>query len=93
MGLGVVASGTSRVTDEMFSAAARALAALVGPADLELGRVYPALSRIREVSLAIGTAVASVAWDRGLTDRPRPADIRAHVAGCMYQPVYSSYAV
>jgi malate dehydrogenase (oxaloacetate-decarboxylating)(NADP+) len=91
VGLGIMASGTVSVTDEMFSAAARALAALVGPADLELGRVYPALSRIREVSLAIGAAVATVAWDRGLTARPRPADIRAHVAGCMYQPVYPTY--
>ncbi|HUJ27205.1 MAG TPA: NAD-dependent malic enzyme [Myxococcales bacterium] len=92
VGLGVVSSGATRVTDEMFAAAARALAALVGPADLDLGRIYPALSRIREVSLAIGTAVAKVAWDRGLTKRPRPADVREHVAGCMYQPVYPDFA-
>src|SRR5262249_8973730 len=83
VGLGVVSSGAKRVTDEMFAAAARALATLVGPEDLEVGRVYPALSRIREVSLEIGSAVAGVAWDRALTDQPRPADIRAHVAGRM----------
>jgi malate dehydrogenase (oxaloacetate-decarboxylating)(NADP+) len=92
VGLGVMASGARRVTEEMFAAAARALATLVGPADLELGRIFPSLSRIREVSLEIATAVASVAWQRGLTDRPRPADIRAYLASRMYQPIYPSYA-
>ena len=92
VGLGVVASGAKRVTDDMFAAAARALAALVTPADLELGRVYPALSRIREVSLEIATAVAEVAWDKGLTDLPRPASVRAYVRSRMYQPIYPTYA-
>ena len=91
VGLGVVLSGARRVTDEMFVASARALARLVRPADLELGRVYPALTRIREVSLEIASAVASVAWDSGLTDRRRPADIRAFIASRMYQPMYPSY--
>jgi malate dehydrogenase (oxaloacetate-decarboxylating)(NADP+) len=91
VGLGILASGAQRVTDEMFAAAARALTSLVTPVDLEAGRIFPALSRIREVSLAIGAAVATVAWDRGLSKKPRPADVRAHVAGCMYQPVYPSY--
>jgi len=91
VGLGVVLSRARRVTDEMFVASARALARLVRPADLELGRVYPALTRIREVSLEIASAVASVAWDSGLTDRRRPADIRAFIASRMYQPMYPSY--
>ncbi len=92
VGLGVVASGASRVTDEMFLAAARALAAMVGPADLQVGRVYPALSRLREVSLEIATTVATVAWDRGLTQKPRPPDVRRYVAKTMYQPIYQSFA-
>jgi len=91
VGLGVVLSRARRVTDGMFVASARALARLVRPADLELGRVYPALTRIREVSLEIASAVASVAWDSGLTDRRRPADIRAFIASRMYQPMYPSY--
>ena len=45
-----------------------------------------------EVSLEIGTAVARVAWDRGLTDQPRPADLRGFVASRMYQPIYPTYA-
>lgn len=89
VGLGVVASGARRVTDEMFSAAARKLASLVTPADLELGRIFPALSRIREVSLEIAEAVAGIAFGSGLTDRPRPADLRSFIAEQMYHPVYA----
>jgi malate dehydrogenase (oxaloacetate-decarboxylating)(NADP+) len=47
VGLGVVASRARRVTDEMFLAAARSLADQVTDKDLELGRIYPSLSRIR----------------------------------------------
>ena len=92
VGLGVVAAEATRVTDEMFSAAARTLAALVGPADLEVGRIYPALSRLREVSLEIATTVATVAWSRGLTRKPRPPNVREEVAAAMYQPAYLTYA-
>jgi len=92
VGLGVMVSGARRVTDEMFAAAARALAGLVGPADLEVGRVYPALSRIREVSREIAAVVAEVAWRRGLAARARPADVRALIEAEMFQPVYPEYA-
>jgi malate dehydrogenase (oxaloacetate-decarboxylating)(NADP+) len=92
VGLGAIASGARRVTDEMFLAAARALARQVGDADLALGRVYPALARIREVSAAIAAAVADVAFARGLAGVPRPADGEALVRAEMYDPVYERYA-
>ena len=92
VGLGVLGSGARRVTDEMFAAAAQALAELVTPNDLELGRIYPALSRIREVSLHIAVAVAEVAWRQRLTSQPRPADLRAHLAAQMYQPIYADFS-
>ena len=91
VGLGVLGSGARRVTDEMFAAAAQALAELVTPNDLELGRIYPALSRIREVSLHIAVAVAEVAWRQRLTSQSRPADLRAHLAAQMYQPIYADF--
>ena len=56
-GLGVVATRANRVTNEMFLAAARSLAALVTPDDLAIGRVYPALTRIREVSASYGLKI------------------------------------
>ena len=88
VGLGVVGAEVTEVTDAMFLAAAHALANLVRPEDLANGAVYPPLSSIREVSLAIGTAVAEVAYEAGLARAPRPASIRDHLAGLMYDPRY-----
>jgi malate dehydrogenase (oxaloacetate-decarboxylating)(NADP+) len=92
VGLGVVVSESSRVTDEMFAAAARTLAAMVTEEDLEMGRIYPSLSLIRDVSRAIGTEVARIAFARGLARREQPADIAEAVSAAMYEPVYPSFA-
>lgn len=92
IGLGVLASRARHVTDAMFMAAARVLADQVDEQDLALGRVFPPLTDIRSVSLAIATAVAEVAWAGGLADAPRPDDLRGAIEKGMYQPVYRSYA-
>ncbi len=92
VGLGVVACGLTRVTDEMFAAAAVALAALVTPSDLEQGSLYPPLAAIRDVSAHIATAVATVAYRRGLASVPAPADLHAFVRSKMYEPCYVDYA-
>ncbi len=91
VGLGVIASEARRVTDEMFYVAARKLADLVTEDDLKLGRVYPDLKRIREVSAQIATAVAEVAFQRHLTNMLRPADLAAHVREAMFDPHYPGY--
>jgi malate dehydrogenase (oxaloacetate-decarboxylating)(NADP+) len=75
----------------MFAAAARTLASLVLPSDLELGRIYPSLTRIREVSAHIGAAVAEVAFQDGLAGVARPADVLGMVKAAMWQPVYREY--
>jgi malate dehydrogenase (oxaloacetate-decarboxylating)(NADP+) len=92
VGLGVLASRARLVVDEMFFVAARTLAHLVTEADLEQGSIFPPLHRIQEVSAAIGTAVAEVAFARRLAAQPPPADLRAHVESLMYRPEYPSYA-
>ena len=88
VGLGLMVSGATRVTDAMFFAAANTLAGMVTEADLRLGRVFPPQTRMREVAVAVATAVAGVAWDAGLTKKPRSADLRAAIASAMYQPAY-----
>ena len=92
VGLGILVSQSRIVTDEMFLAAAHCLANQVSAADLERGRIYPSLSRIREVSALIAHDVAKMAYDNGLTDKPEPADILADIHAHMYQPVYPHYA-
>ena len=92
VGLGAIVSGARTITDEMFLAAAHSLANQVTDADLERGRLYPALSRIRKVSALIAYDVAKIAYDKGLTDKEEPEDIMADIHAYMYQPVYPHYA-
>ena len=92
VGLGAIASGARRITDEMFMRAALALAELVTPADLSQGSLYPELPRIREVSAHIAAAVAKVAYARGLASGDPPQDVLGHVKSQMFEPRYGSYA-
>ncbi len=91
VGLGAIACGAKLVTNEMFFAAARALALQVSESDLERGLIYPPLTAIREVSAAIAVAVAEVAYQQGLATQPKPADMLAHIEAQMYVPRYRSY--
>jgi len=92
VGLGVIASRARTITDEMFLAAAHSLADQVTDSDLERGRVYPSLSRIRQVSALIARDVAKIAYDKNYTDKEEPEDILADIHQHMYQPVYPHYA-
>jgi malate dehydrogenase (oxaloacetate-decarboxylating)(NADP+) len=92
IGLGAIVSQARTITDEMFLAAAHSLANQVSDADLERGRIYPQLSRIRKVSALIAYDVAKLAFEKGLTDREEPEDLAAEIHDYMYQPVYPHYA-
>jgi malate dehydrogenase (oxaloacetate-decarboxylating)(NADP+) len=91
VGLGVIMSGASRVTDEMFMAAAHTLAEQVGEDDLQQGSLYPPLKNIRDVSAHIAAAVAAVAYRRELARNPKPADLLAFAKSQMYEPRYAAY--
>jgi malate dehydrogenase (oxaloacetate-decarboxylating)(NADP+) len=92
IGLGVVCTGARRVTDVMFIKAARTLASLVREDELAQGRVYPALTRIHEVSQAIAVAVAEEVYAAKLTNQPRPTDLAGHIRSQMFRPEYPDYA-
>ncbi|MBN2564206.1 MAG: NAD-dependent malic enzyme [Candidatus Eisenbacteria bacterium] len=91
IGLGVVAVEATRVTDEMFYASAKALADMVSDKDLAMGRVFPGLAQIREISLNIAVAVAEVAYEQGLARIDRPADLKGYIRSQMFEPVYDTY--
>ncbi len=88
LGLGVLLSGASRITDAMFHAAAATLASTVPEAALAQGLLYPPLRDIRRVSAIIARAVAEVAWANGLATAPRPPDLAAAVRDLMWDPQY-----
>ena len=89
--LGVIVSGARLVTDEMFHAAATALAHEVSEADLKQGLVYPPVEKVRDVSAIIATAVGRIAYESGLATVPAPEDLVAAVRSAMYDPVYENY--
>ncbi|HEU65663.1 MAG TPA: oxaloacetate-decarboxylating malate dehydrogenase, partial [Chloroflexi bacterium] len=91
IGLGIIACEARFVTDEMFSVAAKALANAVSEAELAQGRMYPALTKIREVSAAIATAVAEVACNQGIARKPKPDDLSTFIKAQMYEPKYRRY--
>ena len=92
LGLGILASGATRVSDAMLLVAAHTLAQQVTQQELNYGRIYPELGRIRQVSLLIACEVAAVAYRDGLTRRSPPQDLRADIEAQMFQPHYPHYA-
>ena len=44
------------------------------------------------LTLVTLVAVAGVAWQSGLTMKPKPEDVTAYVRSFIYEPDYSSYA-
>jgi malate dehydrogenase (oxaloacetate-decarboxylating)(NADP+) len=91
VGLGIAATEATRVTDRMFSESARALANCVLDSDLEMGRIYPALTRIREVSAILAAAVAEVVFKDGFARVPRPANMLEFVKSRMWDARYESF--
>lgn len=93
IGLGCVVAGATRIRDEMFLAAAEALASQVTESDRELGLVYPPLQRIRETSAHVAKAVASMAYKLGLaTNLPKPHDLLEVAKRLMWRPQYRTYS-
>jgi malate dehydrogenase (oxaloacetate-decarboxylating)(NADP+) len=91
LGLGILASGAKRVTNGMLLAAAGTLANELSEADVNEGRIYPPLTRIRDVSAKIAMAVATVAYNHSLATIPKPADLESHISEQVFEPNYREY--
>ena len=86
IGLGAVTSRARTIPDDLFLVAARTLAKMVRPTDLAQSCLYPPLTSIRRISLAIATAVATKAYASGLARRRKPKNVRKDIAAFMYEP-------
>lgn len=85
LGLGVIASGASRVTDHMLLASSEAVASAAH--SLKRGdSLLPPVHRLREVSVAIAAAVIQAAVDDGVSSF-RGDPVKA-VKKIMWEPVY-----
>jgi malate dehydrogenase (oxaloacetate-decarboxylating)(NADP+) len=89
MGMAVYATETTRVTEEMFIVAARAVAEQVTEENLASGLIYPPHSHILDVSLHVAERIATHIFDEGLARVPRPKDVGALIRARAYRPVYA----
>jgi malate dehydrogenase (oxaloacetate-decarboxylating)(NADP+) len=92
VGLGVCFCKARSVTNNMFLKAAAALADEVSEQDLQLGRIYPSLEKIRDVSASIACAVVKEALDDGLSQIDEPNNLLSEIRQSMYTPEYPLYA-
>jgi malate dehydrogenase (oxaloacetate-decarboxylating)(NADP+) len=88
IGMAVYATRARRITDEMFIAAARAIAEQVTQAELNVGLIYPPQSTILKTELYAAQRVAEMIFERGLARVPKPADIGVFIQSQTYKPEY-----
>jgi malate dehydrogenase (oxaloacetate-decarboxylating) len=90
VGLGVIAVRARRLTDTMFMAAAKALAALSPARNDPANNLLPPVTALREVSIAVARATALQARKEGLTDLAED-EIDAAIHAKMWSPKYLPY--
>lgn len=87
VGLGVIASGARRVSDEMLRAAARALAERA-PAGGRGEPLLPAIAEIRGLTRHLAAAVGSEAQRQGYADPCSPEELDARIESVFWEPAY-----
>ena len=88
VGLGVAASGASRVSDGMFVAAAQRLSDLSPALKDPAASLLPPLGELRSVAVEVAAAVAEAAVREGLAPAAPPEALRERVVARQWFPAY-----
>lgn len=91
IGLGSLLAQASEVSDEMITRAAYALAEQITDEELARGLLYPAVTRLREITAHAAAAVCRQAVEQGLARTEPPADYLAAARDAMWSPEYPSF--
>lgn len=91
VGLGALAVSAHRVTDNMFAAAARALAGASPSLGAGGGNLLPPVRDLREVAVVVATAVARQAREDGACAAFEDQALAGLIAAKMWEPVYRPY--
>jgi malate dehydrogenase (oxaloacetate-decarboxylating) len=91
VGLGATAVGAQWLPDGAFSAAASALFEFSGASGSTDDPLYPPIRQLREVSRAVGIAVARYLIENGIGTMPAGGDIDRHVTQSIWEPKYLPY--
>jgi malate dehydrogenase (oxaloacetate-decarboxylating)(NADP+) len=90
IGMAIFATEATRVTDEMFIEAARAVADQVPSDLLKQGLLYPLQSNILETEIQTAARVAKLVFEAGLARVKRPTDFVAFIREHVYKPEYKT---
>jgi malic enzyme len=91
VGLGAIVAEATRITEEMFLVAARALADQVAEERLAAGALYPPVESLNEISREVGLAVAREAVRSGVAGVDPSTDLEAVIDESMWWPSYVPY--
>jgi malate dehydrogenase (oxaloacetate-decarboxylating) len=91
VGLGVLAVRARRVSDDMFAAAAKALASVSPAARGARENLLPPVQDLRSVAVTVAAAVARQARAEGLCERFDDGVLDGLIAQKMWEPVYRPY--
>jgi len=92
IGMAVFATQASRVTDEMFIEAAKAVADQVPSDLLKQGLLFPLQSNILDAEIQTAARVANLVFNSGLARVDRPPDMVAFIRRHVYRPEYAEEA-
>lgn len=91
IGLGVVASYSSRISDQMLMVASTTLAELAPESNTNEDGILPPLTSLAEISKKIAFAVAKVAQEEGYCLEISDDDLRAAIERNFWTPAYREY--
>jgi malate dehydrogenase (oxaloacetate-decarboxylating) len=91
VGLGAIAVRAARISDQMFMAAAKALAASSPARSNPKNNLLPPVTSLRDVSLTVALAVALQAHKEGLTKGIHTDEIEALIRAKVWTPHYVPY--
>jgi malate dehydrogenase (oxaloacetate-decarboxylating) len=91
LGLGVIASGARRVTQEMFVAAAHALSEQSPALSDPLGSLFPPLENVQALSRLVARQVGIEAQRAGLAEQTSPEELERRIVEKMWEPRYLRY--
>lgn len=90
--MGSLLSRSTRMREDMFVDAAKALARLVTDEDRAAGALFPPVAAAGEVAVHVGAAVAARAYAAGIaTELPKPHDLLGTAEAWKYNPAYRRY--
>ncbi|KPJ07637.1 NADP-dependent malic enzyme [Papilio machaon] len=89
LALGVILIKAYKITDDMFLTAAQTVANFVTEEDLSIGRLYPPLQQIQEVSVSIAIEVAKMCYKTKLASLyPMPKDFKSFITSQLFNVNY-----